>query len=196
MSDYQKILQDHIAVTRSLGDLEPAFQTAVQLISGCLNHGKKLLICGNGGSAADASHLATEFVIRFMRDRRPLPAITLTDSGSALTAAGNDYGFDEIFARQVGAFGQPGDVLIALTTSGRSPNILRALEQADQEGVQSVALLGRGGGSAKGRATVEMIVNHDHTARIQEAHHLLIHALCEQVEQALASAQPGLFIDG
>src|SRR5262249_38280916 len=125
------------------------------------------------------------FVVRFVDDRRPYPAIAFTESGSTLTAAANDYGFDEVFARQVRAFGQKGDVLIVFTTSGKSRNVLLALEAARKLGLESIAFLGRDGGECKGIATVDLIVASEHTARIQEAHHVLVHVLCEMAEGSL-----------
>jgi len=165
-----------------LYDLEPQMAQACDLIARCLTGGNKVLACGNGGSAADADHLVTEFVVRYLKDRRPYPAIALTESGGTLTAAGNDYGFDKIFARQVQALGKTGDVLIAFSTSGQSSNVLRALEQAAQMQMGSIAFLGRDGGSAKGLATIELIVPSQSTARVQEAHGVLIHALCEAID--------------
>ena len=137
------------------------------------------------GQRSDASHLATEFVARFHTDRRPYPALCLTDSGSTLTAIGNDYTFDQVFARQVRAFARPGDVLVAITTSGKSRNVLLALEAARDAGVASVAFLGKGGGPTRGVAAVELLVDSDVTARVQEAHLLLYHCLCELVDAAL-----------
>jgi len=151
-----------------------------------LRAGHKLLVCGNGGSASDAAHFATEFVVRFMKDRPAYPAICLTGDGGLLTAAGNDYGFDEIFARQVAAFGLPGDVLICLTTSGNSRNVKRALEEAKARKLKTIAFLGRDGGSTIGLADVDLLVASDSTARIQEAHKLLLHVLCETIESRLA----------
>ncbi len=185
MSFYTQIISQSIDTLRSLEGLEPQITAAVDLIRGGLTQGHKLLICGNGGSAADASHLTTEFVVRFLDDRKPYPAICLNDSGSTLTAAGNDYGFDHVFARQVQALGQPGDVLVVFTTSGQSPNVLHALQAAQSQGLHSIAFLGRDGGAAKGLATVALIVPSQNTARIQEAHHLLIHVMCQWVERAL-----------
>ena len=170
----------------TLRRLEEPIQATVELVTRCLAQGNKLLICGNGGSAADASHLTTELVVRFLADRRPYPAVCLNDSGSTLTAAANDYGFDHVFARQVEALGQHGDVLMVFTTSGKSPNVVRVLQQARTMGLDSVAFLGRDGGEAKNLAGIEVVVPSQHTARIQEAHHLLIHALCEMVERGLA----------
>ena len=171
---------------QSLLDLESQVARAADLIEQCLRGGNKLLVCGNGGSAADASHFATEFVVRFMKDRPAYPAICLAGDGGLLTAAGNDYGFDEIFARQVAAFGLSGDVLICLTTSGKSRNIERALEAAKARELKTIALLGRDGGSTIGMADVDLLVRGDSTARIQEAHQLLLHVLCEVVEGRLA----------
>ena len=171
---------------RSLLHLDAQLAKAADLIEQCLGGGNKLLVCGNGGSAADASHFATEFVVRFMKDRPAYPAICLTGDGGLLTAAGNDYGFDEIFARQVAAFGLPGDLLICLTTSGKSRNVERALEEAKARKLKTIAFLGRDGGSTIGMADVDLLVRGDLTARIQEAHQLLLHVLCETVESRLA----------
>jgi phosphoheptose isomerase len=171
---------------QSLLELESQVARAADLIEQCLRGGNKLLVCGNGGSAADASHFATEFVVRFMKDRPAYPAICLAGDGGLLTAAGNDYGFDEIFARQVAAFGVAGDVLICLTTSGKSRNIERALQEAKTRELKTIAFLGRDGGSTIGMANVDLLVRGDSTARIQEAHQLLLHVLCEMVEGRLA----------
>jgi phosphoheptose isomerase len=171
---------------QSLLHLDAQLAKAADLIEQCLRGGNKLLVCGNGGSAADASHFATEFVVRFMKDRPAYPAICLTGDGGLLTAAGNDYGFDEIFARQVAAFGLPGDLLICLTTSGKSRNVERALEEAKARKLETIAFLGRDGGSTIGMADVDLLVRGDLTARIQEAHQLLLHVLCETVESRLA----------
>jgi D-sedoheptulose 7-phosphate isomerase len=190
MGDIAGILQDAIRAStetvRSLEKLEADLGRAADLIEKCLRAGNKLLVCGNGGSAADAAHFATEFVVRFARDRRAYPAISLTGDGGLLTAAGNDYGFDEIFARQVAAFGQENDLLICLTTSGNSKNVMRALEEAKARKLKTIAFLGRDGGSTIGLADVDLLVRGDSTARIQEAHKLLLHVLCETMESRLA----------
>ena len=175
-----------IETLRSLKQIEAQVAKASDLIEQCLRAGNKLLICGNGGSASDAAHFATELVVRFAGDRRAYPAICLTCDGGLLTAAGNDYGFDEIFARQVAAFGLEGDVLIVLTTSGKSKNVRRALEEAKSRKLKMIAFLGRDGGSTIGLADVDLLVRSDSTARIQEAHHLLLHVLCETIESRLA----------
>jgi D-sedoheptulose 7-phosphate isomerase len=171
---------------QSLVDLDAHVAKAADLITECLRGGNKILACGNGGSAADAAHFATEFVVRFTHDRRPYPAIALTGDGGLLTAAGNDYGFEEIFARQVAAFGVENDLLICLTTSGKSENVKRALEEAKTRKLKTIALLGRDGGSTIGMADVDLIVKSESTARIQEAHKFLLHVLCEIVEERLA----------
>jgi phosphoheptose isomerase len=171
---------------QSLLHLDAQLAKAADLIEQCLRGGNKLLVCGNGGSAADASHFATEFVVRFMKDRPAYPAICLAGDGGLLTAAANDYGFDKIFARQVAAFGLPGDLLICLTTSGKSRNVERALEEAKARKLKTIAFLGRDGGSTIGMADVDLLVRGDLTARIQEAHQLLLHVLCETVESRLA----------
>lgn len=165
--------------------LESEVQAAAALVRDALLAGRKLLACGNGGSAADAAHLTTEFVCRFTTDRRPYPALCLNAHGGDLTAIGNDYDFQDVFARQVRAFGHTGDVLLTFTTSGCSANVIRALHAASAVGVKSVALLGRGGGDCRGLADVELIVPGTLSARIQEAHKLLLHTICEIVENDL-----------
>lgn len=190
MVQSSEILKNAVAAAnetlQSLLDLESQVEKAADLIGQCLRGGQKLLVCGNGGSAADASHFATEFVVRFMQDRPAYPAISLVSDGGLLTAAGNDYGFNEIFSRQVAAFGLPGDLLICLTTSGKSKNIERALQEAKKRQVKSIAFLGRDGGSTLGMADVDLLVRGDSTARIQEAHQLLLHVLCQACEASLS----------
>src|SRR6266550_3401739 len=171
---------------QSLLDLDAQVAKAADLVEECLRAGNKLLVCGNGGSAADASHFATEFVVRFTKDRPAYPAICLSGDGGLLTAAGNDYGFDEVFARQVAAFGLQGDVLICLTTSGKSRNVERALEEAKARKLKTITFLGRDGGTTIGMADVDLLVHGDSTARIQEAHQLLLHVLCEVSETGLS----------
>ena len=172
-------------MTRGLTVFEEPLQRAADSILRCLTGGNKLLVCGNGGSASDAMHLAAEFLCRFVDDRRPYPAVSLNADGGLMTAICNDYNFDEIFARQIWGLGQKGDVLIALTTSGKSKNVKRALEEAKKRGIESIAFLGRDGGFTKGIANIEMIVPGEKTARIQEAQKLLFHVLCEVVEEKL-----------
>ena len=190
MRNSSKILKRAIVAVnqtlQSLFDLDAQVAKAADLLEESLRSRNKLLVCGNGGSAADASHFATEFVVRFTKDRPAYPAICLSGDGGLLTAAGNDYGFDEVFARQVAAFGQEVDVLICLTTSGKSRNVERALEEAKAHKLKTIAFLGRDGGSTIGMADVDLLVRSDSTARIQEAHQLLLHVLCETIESRLA----------
>jgi len=190
MSDFSSTLEQaiygSIETLQSLKKIESEIARAAEMIEQCLRAGNKLLICGNGGSASDAAHFATELVVRFAKDRRAYPAICLTGDGGLLTAAANDYGFDEIFARQVAAFGVEGDLLIVLTTSGKSKNVQRALEEAKSRKLKTIAFLGRDGGLTIGIADVDLLVASDSTARIQEAHKLLLHVLCETVESRLA----------
>jgi D-sedoheptulose 7-phosphate isomerase len=172
---------------RALSSLEPQMAQAADVIDQCLRAGNKLLVCGNGGSATDASHFVTELVVRFANDRRALPAICLATDSGILTAAANDYGFDEIFARQVAAIAQSGDVLICMTTSGRSKNLIRALEEAKARKLKTIAFLGRDGGSTVGIADLDLLVKSDSTARVQEAQQLLLHVLCEIIEARLGN---------
>src|SRR2546423_1232865 len=151
---------------QSIVDLESQIAKASALIADCLTSGKKVLACGNGGSAADAADFCTELACRFIEDRRPYPAMNLSQGGSLITATGNDYGFDEIFARQVRAFGNEGDVLIAISTSGKSKNIQRVIEEARDRKLKTIALLGRDGGATAGLADIDLVVKGDSTARI------------------------------
>jgi D-sedoheptulose 7-phosphate isomerase len=189
MRSSSEILKNAIAAgtktLQSIVDLESQIAQAAGLIVDCLTNGKKILACGNGGSAADAADFCTELACRFVEDRRPYPAMNLSQGGSLLTATGNDYGFEEIFARQVHAFGASGDVLIAISTSGKSKNIRRAIEEARDRKLKTIALLGRDGGPVAGIADVDLIVKGDSTARIQEAHKFILHVLCEICEARL-----------
>jgi D-sedoheptulose 7-phosphate isomerase len=167
---------------------------AVQALMTCVTNGGKVLACGNGGSAADCQHFAAEFVGRFERERPELAAIALSTDSSILTAIANDYHFDQIYAKQVRALGQPGDVLLAISTSGNSANVIAAIEAAHQREMTVVALTGKGGGrtGAMLRETdVHLCVPHDRTARIQEVHLLTIHCLCDGVDTLLLGSQEG-----
>ena len=189
MRNSSEILQAAIdAATKTLQSirtLETDIVKAADLIVDCLSSGHKVLACGNGGSAADAADFTTEFACRFVEDRRPYPAINLSQGGSLLTATGNDYGFDEVFARQVAAFGTEGDVLVCLTTSGKSKNVRRSIEEAKKRKLKTIALLGRDGGTTIGLADVDLLVKSDATARIQEAHKFILHVLCQICEGRL-----------
>lgn len=169
------------ALARPLSD-------AVDLLFGALVNNNKVLACGNGGSAADAQHFIAEMVGRFERDRLPLAGIALNTDTSILTAVGNDYGFDSIFERQVSALGQPGDVLVAISTSGNSPNVLRSIEAAHDREMSIIAISGKGGGKFNEllyETDVHLCVPHDRTMRIQEVHILLLHALCDGIDALL-----------
>jgi D-sedoheptulose 7-phosphate isomerase len=189
-SNLNRAINDSVRILKSLKNLEPEVSVAADLIAECFRTGNKLLMCGNGGSAADASHFATELVVRFAKERRALPAICLASDSGILTAAGNDYGFDKVFARQVAAFGQEGDVIICFTTSGNSQNVFLALEEAKARKLKTIAFLGRDGGSTVGIADVDLLVKDDSTARIQEAHQLLIHVLCELIDARIKDDKP------
>ncbi len=162
---------------------------AAELIAGVFRKGGKLLIVGNGGSAADAQHLAAEFVNRFEMERAPLPAIALTTDTSILTSVGNDYSFHEVFSKQVRALGRAGDMLLAISTSGNSENVLKALEQARKMDIATIALTGRDGGRLKGMADITLVVEAESTPRIQEVHITACHMLCELTEKMLFEGQ-------
>jgi D-sedoheptulose 7-phosphate isomerase len=162
-------------------------ERAAGIVANCLANEGQFLLCGNGGSAADAQHIAAEFLGRFLKERRPLSAIALHANTSAVTAIGNDYGFDEVFARQVLAYARPGDVLLAISTSGESPNVLRAAQVAKESGLRVVGMTGRSGGSLAAMCDVCLAIAASETPRIQEGHILVGHILCAIVEDALFS---------
>ena len=172
----------------SVDALAPAIARAATALTECLLGDGKILACGNGGSAADAQHFAAEMVGRFERERPELPAISLVTDTSILTAVANDYSFEQVFAKQVRALGIAGDVLLALSTSGNSANVIAAIESAHDRDMRVIALTGRGGGRIAGLLgdrDVHLCVPHDRTARIQEVHLLMIHCLCDAVDNAL-----------
>lgn len=172
--------------TRVAEQQADAIATLADVYTSALRAGGTLLFAGNGGSAADAQHLATEYVVRYSRSRRPLPAIALTTDTSLLTAGANDLGFDEIFARQIEALARAGDVLVLHSTSGESPNVVRAAQAAKVKGVTVVALVGKGGGALKDVVDHCLVVPSDETSHIQELHLALEHIICGMVERALA----------
>ena len=188
MSQFEKSLSALQEILKDLLPLKGTLEEAAAVAGDALLRGNKLMFCGNGGSASDSAHIATEFTCRFKEDRRPYPAMAFTVDGGLMTAIGNDYQFTDVFARQVAAFAKKGDVLIVLTTSGKSRNILAAMEEARRHGVKTIAFLGKGGGFTKGAADFEMIVPGVETARIQEAQKFLLHVLCEIVEERLPKA--------
>ncbi len=173
---------------QAVSTLAPPIAEAIELMFTALSNGNKILACGNGGSAADCQHFAAELVGRFERERLPLPALALTTDTSIITAVGNDYSFNDIFTKQVQAFGQSGDILLALSTSGNSANVLGAVDAALERDMRVVALTGKGGGAMAKRLTdadVHICVPHERTARIQEVHLLVIHCLCDGIDVAL-----------
>lgn len=185
MSHFQSSLADAITTFHSLSPLQPALEQAATFVGDALLSGHKLMLCGNGGSASDSAHIATEFTCRFCDDRRPYPAMALTVDGGLMTAIGNDYHFNDLFKRQVTAFGHEGDIFIGISTSGNSQNVLEALKEAKRLHIKTIALLGKEGGFTKGIADIEIIVPGTVTARIQEAQKFLLHVLCEMVEKRL-----------
>ncbi|HJV34344.1 D-sedoheptulose 7-phosphate isomerase [Geomonas sp.] len=189
LAEIKSQLKSHCEVMTALErELAPAIESAVSLLVEALGAGNKVLVMGNGGSAADAQHLAAEIVGRFKLERRALPAIAFTTDTSILTAVGNDYGFDRVFSRQVEALAVPGDVVIGISTSGNSPNVQIALEAAIEKGCRTVALLGKDGGSIAKLVELPLIVPSNDTPRIQEGHITIIHIVCDLVERALFTA--------
>ena len=181
-------LDEHMEVFRRLGTLAPVIQEAAGLVAVTLSQGGKLMLCGNGGSAADSQHLAAELTGRFLKDRPPLAAVALSTDTSALTCIANDYGFDDVFSRQVMSLGRKGDCLIAISTSGNSRNVLRAADSARAAGIRVIGLLGRDGGALRALCDLPIVVPSTTTARIQEAHIFIGHTLCAMVEEALGLA--------
>lgn len=174
-------LEDGLASLRSQ---RASVEQAAAMVVACLRRGGKVLTCGNGGSGAEAMHFAEEILGRYRSNRIPLPAVALCADGTAMTCIANDFGWEKVFARQVEGLGRPEDLLVVLSCSGNSPNILAALDSADRLGMQSLALLGRAGGKARGRATVEIVIPGESVAAMQECHLWLIHYFCEHVELA------------
>ena len=178
-------LNEHLALFQQLNGLDAAISQAIDACVQSLQKGGKLMLCGNGGSAADSQHLAAEFTGRFIKDRPPIAAVALSTDTSALTCIGNDYSFNDIFSRQVQALGKAGDCLIAISTSGNSGNVLAAVAAAQSLGISTIGLLGRDGGKLKAQCDVAIVVPSQVTARIQEAHILIGHSLCGAVELKL-----------
>jgi D-sedoheptulose 7-phosphate isomerase len=181
-------IAEHSKLIKSLSSLDDEVCQAGEMAGKCLKNGGKIMFCGNGGSAADSQHLAAELTGRFIKDRRPLAAVALSTDTSALTCIANDYSFDEVFARQVAGLGRAGDLLIGISTSGNSRNVIRAVEEAQKLGMQSVGLLGRDGGQLRALCNHAIVVPHNVTARIQECHILIGHTLCGLIEQELGLA--------
>ena len=185
---WKRGLEEHLELFNRLSDLAGDVGKAAALISSALTQGNKVMFCGNGGSAADSQHLAAEFVGRFVKDRRPLAGLALSTDSSALTGIGHDYGFDDVFYRQVVGLGKPGDCLVAISTSGNSRNVIKAVEAARAGGISVIGFLGRDGGVLRSLCDLPIVVASPTTARIQEAHIFIGHTLCEMVEKALSLA--------
>lgn len=183
-------LDAHRAVFDELHLLADSICATARTLAATLDAGGRIFFFGNGGSACDSMHLAAEFTGRLQHERRPLAALALNADAAALTAIANDYGYAEVFARQLQALGRPGDCAVGLSTSGNSPNVLQALHAARSMGLSTVALLGRGGGAALPLAEHAVVVAHEDSARIQEAHIFIGHTLCSQVEALLGLAAP------
>ena len=179
-------LEEHLKAIQALIDSRlPEIEAAGSLIWDALKSGHKILLCGNGGSAADAQHIAAELVGRYEQQRRAFPAISLTTDTSALTAVSNDYGYEEVFARQVAALAVAGDVLIAISTSGKSPSVVKAADQARARGCKTIALTGCSGEPLTAHCDLAVVVPSDRTSRVQEAHITIGHLWCEMVDRAL-----------
>jgi len=178
-------LQEHRALFSGLDSLDGAVCEAAEMLAASLARGCKIMFCGNGGSAADSQHLAAELTGRFLKDRRPLAAMALSTDTSALTCIANDYSFDQVFARQVQALGREGDSLVAISTSGNSPNVIAAIDVAHGAGMHTLGLVGRDGGRVRELCSMSIVVPSQTTARIQEAHILIGHTLCGMIEEAL-----------
>ena len=185
LRDIEAILGEHLRAAIALRCLAPAVDRVVTVIALSMADGGALLVCGNGGSAADAQHIAAELTGRFFRDRRPLRAFPLHGNTSSLTAIGNDYGYDEVFAREVAAHGRQGDVLLAISTSGNSPNILRAIDAAREKQMAVIGLTGESGGKMRDLCDICLCVPSSSTPRIQECHILIGHTICELLERIL-----------
>ena len=182
-----EILREASTLLETVRGIAPAqVLLAADMLVSALKSRNKVLVFGNGGSASDAEHLAAELVGRFARDRQGWPAISLTADSSVVTAIGNDYGFDQIFARQVEALGRQGDIAFAISTSGKSANVIAGLEAAERGGLRRIALTGRDGGLLGRAAELQINVPHDSVPRVQEVHRTLLHVICELIERELA----------
>ncbi len=178
-------LEDHLNTVRSLESYTPVIKRISSIFASAIRRNKKIIFFGNGGSAADAQHLAAELVGRFKKKRRPLSALALTTNTSILTALGNDFGFEYVFSMQIEAMGNPGDIAVGISTSGNSKNVLCGLQKAKEKRMKTVGFLGRDGGEIKNAVEIPLIISSDDTARIQEAHILIGHIICEIVERKL-----------
>jgi len=181
----QKELNEHICVLQTLATMQDKIDDIVKLLVKTILCGNTVFVCGNGGSAADAQHFAAEIIGRFKKERRAWPAVALTTDTSILTAIGNDYGFDEIFARQLEGLGRANDILLGISTSGDSPNVIKAVNKAESLNIQTIGLLGKDGGSLAKTMDLHLVIKSYDTARIQEAHIFLIHYIAGRLEEYL-----------
>jgi len=180
----RKILEENIRIKKIIiKSLSKKIHQAINWINGAFNKGNKIILFGNGGSAADAEHIATEFVSRFKKDRKPLPALSLTTNTSLITGHANDYDFATIFSRQIEVFGKKGDIAIAISTSGNAANAIIGIKMAKKIGLKTIGLLGKGGGRLKDIVDLALIVPSDETPRVQEVHITIGHIICELVEE-------------
>lgn len=186
-SEIKQIIQDSIITKQKIFRLVDLIEKSAQIMISALKNGNKILICGNGGSAADAQHMAGEIVGRFEKERRGLPCIALTTDTSILTSLANDYNYETVFSRQVDALGKEGDVLIGISTSGNSKNIIKSFEKAEEKGLKSIALTGKDGGRINGMLeyVLNITIPSENTARIQESHLTIIHIWCKMIEDEL-----------
>lgn len=180
--EFLQSINDLRLLGQKIEQLYPDIEETVNIIYNSIKSGGKLMVCGNGGSAADAQHMAAEFVNRFLRERKPLPALALSTDTSNLTSIANDYSFEDIFSKQVEALGKKGDILMGISTSGNSKNVIKAVETANDMGITTVGLLGKDGGSIAGIANKSIMVPSDSTPRIQEMHIFIIHTICQMIE--------------
>ena len=187
---FVRTIAETIALHERAAESRQMVVDAAHAIVDAIRGGGKVLLFGNGGSAADAQHMAAELVGRFERERRGLPALALSTDSSVLTAIGNDYAFDQVFARQIEALGRRGDVAIGISTSGRSSNVVKALRAAREAGLRTVAFTGRQGGEVGAAADIHVNVRSESTARVQEVHRTLLHVMCELVERAFDEREP------
>ena len=181
----KSMIEESAETKESVQKLAPQIEEAARLVINALKNGKKIILAGNGGSASMAAHVSAEFVGRYKIERKGLPAIALTADLAAITSIGNDYGFDAVFERQLEALGNEGDVFIALSTSGNSRNLIKAVEKAKELDIHVIGLLGKNGGKMASTSSVEIIVPSDNTPRIQEAHLMILHIICELAEKEL-----------
>jgi len=186
MSEIENIIKESTETIQNLKNNSSEIQKTIDSIVHCLNSGKKIILFGNGGSAADAQHIAAEFLGRFKQERKSLPALSLTTDTSSITSISNDYSFDVVFSRQCEGLVENGDVVIGISTSGNSNNVKNGLDTSSQKGATTIALLGNDGGSIKNSADISIVVDSSSTPRIQEAHRTIYHIICELVEKSIS----------